>query len=197
MKIVSENHLREAAKAFRWAARRSFRLGLQASTGGNISIRVGPNRFLTKPTGIGLAESRFQDLVLIDETGMPLEGKARPTKEVQVHLAVFQTRPDVNGIVHYHGPHTTAYAVLGLPLPLPTLHARRILRHVPIVDEYPEGSKDLAEAVARACENPEVSGLLLASHGLMALGGTLHQAQYIAELMEESARIHWLSQHIQ
>jgi ribulose-5-phosphate 4-epimerase/fuculose-1-phosphate aldolase len=197
MNGVYKNQFGDAAKAFRWAARRSFQLGLQASTGGNISIRISADLYLTKPTGIGLTECRSSDLVLIDGAGSPLGKTRKPTKEVRVHLAVFQVRPDVNGIVHYHGPYATAYAARGLPLPLPTVHSRRILRHVPVIDEYPEGSKDLAEAVARACENPEVTGLLLANHGLMALGATLHQAQYIGELMEESARIHWLSQHIQ
>ena len=42
-----------AVKAFRWAARRAFQLGLQAGAGGNISLRLGPDRFLTKPTGHG------------------------------------------------------------------------------------------------------------------------------------------------
>jgi len=115
-------------------------------------------------------------------------------KEVHVHLAIFQVRSDVHGIVHYHAPFATAYAVRGLPLPLPTVHARRILKEVPLIAEYPEGSPELA--VARACEDVEVVGLLMANHGLMAVGSNLQQSQYRAELMEESARIGWLSQDI-
>lgn len=185
-----------AAKAFLWAARRSFRLGLQASTGGNISIRINPNLFLAKPTGIGLADCRLSDLVFIDGLGHPLEGRGSPTKEVHVHLSVYRVRPDVSGIVHYHSPYATAYAVKGIPLPLPTVHARRILRDVPVIPEYPEGSTELAQTVSQCYENRERVGVLLGHHGVMAVGSALQKAQYYAELMEESARIQWLSQRI-
>lgn len=196
MKTVSEKAFLQAAEAFRWASRRAFQLGLQASTGGNISVRTGPDRFLTKPTGVGLFDCLDSDLVMVDIQGRPLDGHAKPTKEIQAHLGIFQRRPDVHGIVHYHAPYATAYAVKGQTLPLPTVHARRILKEIPLIAEYPDGSPELADAVAQAFENREVLGLLMVNHGLMAVGPTLRQAQYRAELMEESARIKWLSQHI-
>ena len=196
MKTVSQKDFLQAAEAFRWASRRAFQLGLQASTGGNISVRTGPDRFLTKPTGVGLFDCLDSDMVIVDIQGRPLDGHAKPTKEIQAHLGIFQRRPDVHGIVHYHAPYATAYAVKGQTLPLPTVHARRILKEIPLIAEYPDGSPELADAVAQAFENREVLGLLMVDHGLMAVGSTLQQAQYRAELMEESARIKWLSQHI-
>jgi L-ribulose-5-phosphate 4-epimerase len=191
---IPKENLTEASRAFRWAARRAFQLGLQAGSGGNISLRLGPDLFLTKPTGIGLAECRRADLVLVNSQGKVMEGKIRPTKEVMTHLSIYGVRPEVGAIVHYHAPHATAYAVKKLPLPLPTLHAQRILTFIPLIPEYPEGSKDLARAVREDCRDGLVSGLLLAGHGLMAFGSNLRQAQYTAELMEESARIAWLAQ---
>lgn len=196
MKTRTQKDLQQAAKDFRWASQRAFQMGLQASTGGNITIRMGPDRFLTKPTGVGLLDCLESDLVMVDNRGRPLEGHAKPTKEIQAHLAIFQRRPDVHAIVHYHAPYATAYAVRGKALPLPTVHARRILKEIPLIAEYPDGSPELADAVAQAFENKEVLGLLMVDHGLMAVGPTLQQAQYRAELMEESARIRWLSQHI-
>jgi ribulose-5-phosphate 4-epimerase/fuculose-1-phosphate aldolase len=64
------------------------------------------------------------------------------------------------------------------------------------VGEYPEGSDQLAVAAAQAAVSPHIAGLLMKKHGLMALGDTPRQAQYRAELMEESARIAWLAQFI-
>lgn len=190
---VKGESLSEASRAFRWAARRAFQLSLQAGSGGNISLRLGPNLFLTKPTGMDLRDCRGSDLVLINAQGQVLEGTVKPTKEVMTHLGIYSVRPDVSGIVHYHAPYCTAYAVKNRPLPLPTLHARRILKDLPLIPVYPEGSPELALAVLEAAKNPDVSGILLADHGLMALGPTLTQAQYTAELMEESARIAWLA----
>ncbi len=191
--VGKDEKLFSAIKTFRWAARRAFQLGLQAGSGGNISLRLGPNLFLTKPTGIGLSECRRANLILVNGEGLPIEGKTKPTKEVMTHLSIYHVRPDVGGIVHYHPPFATAYAVKNQPLPLPTLHARRILKQIPLIPEYPEGSGELAQAVREAALDTEVVGLLLAGHGLMAMGPTLQQAQYTAELMEESARIAWLA----
>ena len=196
MENLYRKDLLRAAEAFCWASQRAFQLGLQASTGGNISVRIDSDIFLTKPTGIGLAECLESDLVLVDSQGQPLQGHAKPTKEVQVHLAIFRARSDISGIVHYHAPFATAYSVKGMALPLPTVHSRRILKEVPLIAEYPEGSPELAAAAAQGFEDVNVAGLLMANHGLMAIGSTLKQAQYAAELMEESARIHWLSKNI-
>jgi L-ribulose-5-phosphate 4-epimerase len=197
LKSVAEKKLSEAARRFRWAARRAFHLGLQAGSGGNISLRLGPNLYLTKPTGMALGDCQGSHLILVNGQGRALEGAAKPTKEVMTHLAVYTVRPDVNGIVHYHTPYCTAYAVKNRPLPLPTLHARRILKNIPLIPVCPEGSPELARSVAEAAKNQDVCGILLADHGLMALGPTLTQAQYTAELMEESARIAWLAGLIQ
>jgi L-ribulose-5-phosphate 4-epimerase len=196
MAVPPKKDIQEASKAFRWASQRAFQMGLQGSTGGNISIRVGPGQFLTKPTGVGLLECRESDLVLVDSQARPFKDHAKPTKELHVHLAIFETRSDIGGIVHYHAPYATAYAVRGLPLPLPTVHAKRILKQVPLIGAYPEGSPELAAAVAQTFKAKEMIGILMANHGLIAIGSTLTQAQYMAELMEESARITWLSQQI-
>jgi L-ribulose-5-phosphate 4-epimerase len=196
MENIGVEELQRAARGFRWAARRAFLLGLQASTGGNISIRMGPDLFLTKPTGLALTECHDSDLVLVDGRGRPIEHIGKPTKEVPVHLAIFEARPDIHGIVHYHAPFTTAYAAKGRKLPLPTVHARRILKKIALISEYPEGSQDLAEAVSKAYRDTEVVALLMTHHGLIAVGSTLENAQYRAELMEESAKISLLSRLI-
>jgi L-fuculose-phosphate aldolase len=196
VETIPQNELESAFEAFRWAAQRAFDLGLQTSTGGNISIRAGAGHFLTKPTGLGLLECQASDLVLVDSEGRSSKNHAKPTKEVNVHLAIFQTRPEIEGIVHYHAPYATAHAVRGLDLPLPTIHAKRILKQVPLIGAYPEGSAELATAVAQTFKEKQIVGLLMANHGLIAIGPSLKQAQYRAELMEESARIAWLSQQI-
>ena len=193
---IQRKEIAKAAEAFVWAAGRAFQLGLQAGSGGNISIRLGDGYFLTKPTGKGLVDCSPSDLLLVDSSGKPAQGYADPTKEIHVHLSLFEVRPEIQAVVHYHAPYATAFASKGMALPLPTVHARRILKRVPLVPEYPEGSRDLADAVRKVCEDKSVTGILMINHGLMAVGGSVEKAQYCAELMEESARIGWLSQAI-
>lgn len=189
MKETTPPNVLQAAEAFCWAAERAFDLGIQHNYGGNISVRLGPERFLTKPTGLGLIDCSISDLVLADGEGRPLAGYAAPTKEIQVHLSLFRARPDIHAIIHYHTPCATAYANAGKPLPLPTLHSRRLLKKVPVLPELAEGSQDLADAVVQAFSDTDVKGILMCTHGLIAVGPTMQQAEYTAELMEESAQI--------
>lgn len=186
----------QAAEGFCWAAERAFELGIQHNYGGNISARLGPDRFLTKPTGLGLIDCSISDLVLTDGTGQPLEGYARPTKEIQVHLSLFRARPDIHAVIHFHTPFATAYANVGKEFPLPTLHSRRILKRVPVLPELAEGSPELADAVVQAFSDTDVKGILMCTHGLIAVGANMQEAEYTAELMEESAHIAWNTQAI-
>ena len=82
------------------------------------------------------------------------------------------------------------------PLPLPTLHSQRILKKVPVLPELAEGSQDLADAVVQAFSDTDVKGILMCTHGLIAVGSTMREAEYTAELMEESVNIAWKTQLI-
>ncbi|MGP8051198.1 MAG: class II aldolase/adducin family protein [Desulfobaccales bacterium] len=168
---------------------RAFRLGMQVASGGNLSVRLGADRYLVKPSGKSLLELGPEDLLVSDGAGRVLEGQGQPTREVASHLAVYQARPAAGAVVHYHTPYATAFAVQGRPLPLPTVHARRILIEVPLVQPPGEGSPELAQALSQTFARPEVRAVLLAAHGVLAAGDDLRQAQNLAELVEESARI--------
>lgn len=173
--------------------RRSFDLGMQRSTGGNLSLRFPGDRLLVKPSGFSLYELTPEDLLVCSEQGDVLQGRGKPTKELGSHLAIYAARPDVGGIVHYHPPYATAFAVSGRALPLLTVHAARKLGRVPLVDPPGEGSPELARALAATFADTGVKAALLAQHGLIAAGKDLIQAQNLAELVEESAQVAWLA----
>lgn len=169
--------------------RRAFSLGMQIASGGNLSLRLGHDRFLVKPGGRSLGELGPEDLLVSNEAGEVVEGRGRPTRELASHMAVYRARPTMGAVVHYHSPFATAFAVSGRPLPLPTVHARRTLVEVPLVHPPGEGSPELALALENVFTRPEVRAVLLAEHGILAAGEDLRKAQNTAELVEESARI--------
>ncbi len=173
--------------------RRAFRLGMQVSTGGNISARLDEDRFLVKPSGISLHDLSAKDLLVTDRSGHMLEGKGNPTKELKSHLAIYQARKDLGAIVHYHSAYATSFAVLGRELPLLTVHAKRILKEVPIVPPADEGSEALAHSLKQAFSQPDVRAVLMTGHGIVAVGKGLLEAENIAELVEETAKIAFLS----
>lgn len=175
------------------ACQRAFNLGLQMSTGGNLSLRLNSGYLLVKPSGLSLCELEPDHLLVCDGEGRVVQGEGKPTKELRSHLAIYEARPEVGAVVHYHPPHATAYAVSRREIPLLTVHAKRILGRVPLVEAVGEGSQELAQAVGETFAGPEVKAALLAEHGIIAVGENLRKAQNLAELVEECARVALLS----
>jgi len=188
LNLQEDPELIKCKKEFLRIARRAVEVGLQSSTGGNISMRCG-DRFLIKGIGNSFYDLKEPKISIVDIDGNNLLGTPKPSKEILFHLGVYRTRNDVCGVVHYHASFSTAYAVKGVSIPLLTVHAKRILKKIPIAPEAPEGSKELADHVVSAFRDPEVKAILLAGHGLVAIGSTLSDAENIAELVEESAKI--------
>jgi L-ribulose-5-phosphate 4-epimerase len=186
----------EKRRRFVAACQRAFALGLQMSTGGNLSMRVDSSVFLVKPSGKALYDLTPDDLLICDDEGLVLEGEGKPTKELSSHMAVYKVRPQTGAIVHYHPPYATAYAVAGQELPLPTVHARRKLLRVPLIEPVGEGSPELSASLQQAFSAPELRAVLMAEHGIIAAGADLAEAQNLAELVEESARIAYLASRI-
>jgi len=173
---------------------RAFLLGMQVSSGGNISMRLRDGLFLFKPSGISLFDLRKGDLLVADGSGEVVEGKGKPTRDVYAHLNIYRAREDVGGIVHYHSPFSTAYAVRGEGVPLKTVHSKRILGKVPVIPPVEDGSDAMAHWVGKVFSDPKVRAAILSGHGIIAAGSDLRSAENLAELLEESAKIAFLSQ---
>jgi len=181
-------------KEFLRVCRRAVSRGMQVSTGGNLSMRLPQGLLLVKPSGISLYDLRQHNLLVTDISGETVEGNGKPTKEIGTHLSVYRVRRDVGSVVHYHPPYATAYAVCGKSIPLLTVHAERILGMIPVIPRGAEGSEALALLVGETFSNPSVKVVLLAGHGILAAGTNLVEAQNLAELVEESAKIAYLSE---
>ena len=182
-----------ARQEFIAICKRAFSLGMQVSTGGNISVRLDHKALLVKPSGLSLYDLRENHLLIVDPSGHVVEGQGKPTKEMEFHLAIYGVREDVGAIVHYHPPYATSFAVSGWEIPLQTVHAKRILRRVPIIPQVPEGSKALANTLKEAFSQPDVLAVLMTGHGIVVVGKGLREAENIAELLEETAKIAFLS----
>ena len=112
------------------------------------------DRFLLKGSGSSFYDLKESGISIVDIDGHVLQGAQEPSKEIHFHLGIYRTRKDVGGVVHYHAPFSTAYAVKGISIPLLTVHAKRILKKIPIAPEAGEGSQELADHVISALASP-------------------------------------------
>ena len=76
------------------AARRIHSAGWAANHDGNVSVRIGRDRFLITPTATSKAEITESSLIVIDGSGKVVEGTRKPPGESELHLAAYRARPE-------------------------------------------------------------------------------------------------------
>lgn len=147
-------------------------------------MRIG-NKVIITPTKFALAELGEDDLVVIDLDGNVLFGVHKPSSETHLHLEIYKAREDINGIVHTHPAATTAFAYTGEPIIPINPESMQYLSNMVTVPYYPFGSVELADAAGQAAVN--ANALILARHGIVALGQDLYAAYNLTELVEQTA----------
>ena len=181
-------------------SKRAFHRNLVGGTGGNMSVRIpGSDKVLITPSGVSLGDVEPETNLLVRLDGTILENPANlvPSKETGFHLAAYELRTDVGGIAHVHPPYSTAYSCRGISLPMVTISARVILKEVPAIECALPGSGELREFVKKGIlRYPGVKALLMAEHGILALGPDIKTAYYLADLVENTAQVAFVAGNI-
>ncbi|MEO6982453.1 MAG: 3-oxo-tetronate 4-phosphate decarboxylase [Edaphobacter sp.] len=167
-----------------------FNRGLTAGSSGNLSVRLDDGWLIT-PTNSSLGSLDPARLSKIGHNGQLLAGDL-PSKELFLHLAMYEQRPADTGIVHLHSTYSAAVSCMtGLPSDscIPPLTAYFVMKvsRLPLIPYYRPGDLDLASAVRDLAANHHA--LLLANHGPIVSGTTLDAAVYAIEELEETAKI--------
>ncbi|MDF1566072.1 MAG: class II aldolase/adducin family protein [Deltaproteobacteria bacterium] len=161
--------------------------GWVANHDGNLSLRIGADRYLATPTAFSKRSIAPADLVTVDGAGTVLEGTRKVFSEWNLHAAAFDLRPDAMAVIHAHPPHATAAGLTGLSLErLPLPEAVVSLGRVPTARFVAPGPESAAE-VRRLIVEHDV--ILLPGNGLLAVGDDLEMAYLRVELAEHLARI--------
>jgi L-fuculose-phosphate aldolase len=154
---------REECVAF---GRRIAAHGLVVGPGGNLSVRVG-DEIVVKASGVAFEEAGPDDYVAVNLADGRCDSEARkPTCEVLMHRKCYELRADVGAVAHTHSPFATGVASSGQPLKAAGMELARALGGV-------IGS---------------ANAVLLANHGVVAVGVNLREAFYRVLLIEEAAK---------
>jgi 3-dehydro-4-phosphotetronate decarboxylase len=184
---MSEAALRD--EIVKWG-RSLFERGYTAGSSGNISART-DDGFIATPTNSCLGFLDPDRLSKLDSQGAHLSGD-KPTKELPLHLAFYDTRPDAAAVVHLHSTYSTTLSCLADVDPddaVPPITPYVVMRvgRVPVVPYTRPGSADVAPLIrAKAPDHPAV---LLANHGPVVAGTSLEGAIFAMEELEETAKL--------
>ncbi|HEY6910456.1 MAG TPA: class II aldolase/adducin family protein [Myxococcales bacterium] len=170
------------------AARRLHAAGWVANHDGNVSARIGRERFVITPTATSKAEVDEASLVVIDLQGRVVEGVRKPPGETELHLAAYRARPDVGAVLHAHPPYATAFGVVRVPLePVCLPEAVVSLGRIPLAPFAMPKSPLATEAVSRCAA--EAEAMLLPGNGALTLGPDVQLCLLRMELVEHLATV--------
>lgn len=173
------------------SARRCFNLGLQTNAGGNLSVRLDANdAIVIKPSGVGFAECSRDNLQVVALDGTILsKSDLKPSKDLDFHRDLYRIREDINAIVHCHSPWATGYASAGIEIPCLTVQTIEKIGRMPLIPLSQNGGPQTEVEISPVFADPQIRAAVLANHGTIGTGKTLIAAQYLAEIIEETAQI--------
>jgi L-ribulose-5-phosphate 4-epimerase len=180
------------------------RRGLAPHTFGNASgiDRSGAQPLVViKPSGVDYATMTAADLVVTDLDGKVVEGRLRPSSDLDTHTLLYREFPEIGGIVHTHSEFATSWAQACRPIPcLGTTHADYFHGPVPVTE--PLTAEEVEEAYVRntgavivkrfragKLSPVGVPGVLVAGHAPFTWGKTPAEAVERADVLEYIARM--------
>ncbi len=186
--MSAEGALREAICAH---ARSLFERGLTHGSTGNISVRTEDGGLLVTPTGSSFGRLDPARLSRFAPDGAFVSGD-KPTKEMPLHQAFYETRGAAGAVVHLHSCHSVAWSLMPDLDPddlLPHLTAYSVMQlgRVKLLPFFVPGDPAMAGAIRGLAGKR--SAVMLAHHGPVVAGRDLEAAVNAAEELEATAKL--------
>ncbi|WP_417811804.1 3-oxo-tetronate 4-phosphate decarboxylase [Thalassospira alkalitolerans] len=181
---------RKSRDELAYLCRSLFERGFSVGTAGNVSVRLSDGILMT-PTNVRLGDLDPDCISKLDFDGRHVAGD-KPTKEVFLHQAFYDTRPDAGAVVHLHSTWATALSCLAdidpddcVP-PLTPYVVMRVgtVKRVPYVKPGDPKMGDMIRDL-----QGKYAAVLLANHGPVVSGKNLFSTVAAAEELEETARL--------
>lgn len=168
-----------------------FARGLTHGSTGNISARTADGGLLVSPTGTSFGRLDPARLARFDAAGRHIGGD-RPTKEMPLHRAFYDTREGAGAVVHLHSCHSVALSALPVAdpedfLPPLTPYAVMQLGRVRLLPYFRPGDPAMGDAVREL--GGRHAAVMLANHGPVVAGRSVEAACDAIEELEATARL--------
>ena len=180
-------------------AKSMFDRGLTSGSTGNIPLRLSDGTLLMTPTGSSmgfLGPAQISHL----STDLTLLSGDKPTKEIPLHTAFYDTRALAGAVVHLHLTHSVALSMLPETDPdnmLPPMTPYGIMKlgKVKLLPFFLPGDAGMGAAVRGLAGKR--STVMLANHGPVVAGKDVWAAAYAIEELEETAKLALLTRGLQ
>jgi L-ribulose-5-phosphate 4-epimerase len=168
---------------------------LVAWTSGNVSARdPETNLVVIKPSGIRFDDLTPENMVVVDINGQMVEGDYKPSSDTASHCYIYREMSHINGVVHTHSRHATAFAVLGRGIPcVTTAMGDEFGGSIPCAGFALIGGEEIGKLVVDTLKDSRSPSCLLQNHGVFAIGATATKATQAAVMTEDNAAIVYIA----
>jgi len=163
--------------------------------GGNISCRIGPDRFICTPTGVSKGFMNPDMMCMVDGKGSQVAGTWKRSSEITTHLAIYHSTPEAVSVCHAHPCHAGAFAIKGMQPPprlIPELEV--FVGTVAYTPYRTPGSPEIAAEIFPLA--PKHQSILMGNHGVICWGKSVEDAYFKMEITDAYCRTVILAQSI-
>lgn len=184
-------------------------LGLVLFTFGNASAADRDlGVFAIKPSGVPYQDLSPEKMVVVDFDGHTVAGSLQPSSDTRTHAVLYKHWEQVGGIVHTHSTYGTAWAQAQRDIPLyGTTHADHLTADIPCAPpmadamiqgdyEYQTGYQIMYCLEDKGLHYQQVEMMLVGNHAPFTWGKTAAKAVYNSAVLEEVARMAFLTEQI-
>lgn len=181
-------------------------LGLVNYTFGNVSAADRKKGvFAIKPSGVPYDALKADDMVIVDFDNNVVEGTMRPSSDTKTHAFLYKNWEEIGGICHTHSTYSVSWAQAQRDIPiLGTTHADYLTHDIPCAApmsdelikgdyEYNTGQQILDCFAEKKLDYKEVEMVLLGNHGPFTWGKDAEKAVFNSKLLEELARMAYIT----
>lgn len=184
------------------------RRNLVVYTWGNVSqIDRAKGVIAIKPSGVAYEVMTPDDIVIVDLENTVVEGKMRPSSDTKTHTHLYRHFDSIGGVTHTHSTYATAWAQTQQAIPCyGTTHADYAYGEIPctavmsdeqIERDYEEETGVQITDCFKTRSPKEVPMVIVAGHAPFTWGKNGADAVYHAVILEEIARMAYLTKTLQ
>jgi len=174
--------------------------GLVLYTFGNASgVDREQGLVVIKPSGVDYDDLRPEMMVVTDLDGKIVDGKYKPSSDLDTHTLLYREFKTIGAVVHTHSEFATSFAQAGLSIPaFGTTHADYFYGPVPVTDVLTDeaiGGRYVHEtgvAIVKRFHGIDplaVPAVLVAGHAPFCWGKDAHDAAHNAVILEAVAKM--------
>ena len=177
----------EAHVGLQAAGRYMLENDLAWGNAGNISARLGIDRYLITASGTRLGDLAEEDFVECSFDGS-FAGDRKPSKETPMHRAIYEQRPEIGAVLHASPFYSTLAACAEIQIPADLfIEDMYYLERIKHVSYFHAGSPELGEAVRAKARGANI--LFLDNHGVLVYDTSIQEALMGLQTLEFVCRM--------